>query len=243
MYEKAIRAQVQEYVVRGDNSTELSTDVLKKYGLDNPKYEVEFKDKKGVESKCSFGNIYAVDNTKIYALYQGSVVFFTTESVAFIGDDTEEYMALEVNKETMYTVSNIDFTWQGETNHMTLDCTPGQDIGSGIYTYNGKPVETYDEHKLYQELFGSLVGIPIDRLDLENEYNVTNYTPILSVTFTHKDNSKVKVEYVPVSDAADNLYFYTIIDGSYSGYIVRLRAFEVRKGIMETYPKIKELFA
>jgi uncharacterized protein YpmB len=243
MYEAAIRAQVQEYVVKGDAENPISQDTLKKYGLDNPKYEVEFKDKNGIESKCYFGNIYAVDNTKIYALYEGSVVFFTTESVAFIGDTTEEYIAIEVHTETMHTVSKIDFTWKGETNYMTLDCPAGEDLDTGTYTYNSKLVETAEQHKVYQELFGALVGIPIERLDLETEYNVTDYEPILSVTFTHKDDSSVKVEYVPIEDKADNLFFYTIIDGEYSGYIVRLKAFEVRKGIMETYPKLSEVFA
>jgi hypothetical protein len=243
MVEQSIRAQVQEYVVKGDNEMPVEESVLKQYGLEKPKYEVNLKDKNGLESTCYFGNLYAVDNTKIYALYQGSVVLFSTTEVAFIGDTTEEYMASEVHVETMHTVSAIDFTWQGETNHMTFDCPTGLDIVNGTYTYNSKPVDTNEKLKLFQELFSSMVGIPIDHLDLENEYNVTNYTPILSVTFTRTDNTSLKVEYVPVSTEPDNLYYYTVIDGSYSGYIVRLRAFEVRKGIMETYPKVKELFS
>lgn len=201
------------------------------YGFDNPSYVLEINTKDRAE-RVLFGDM--IDETgEIYALFEDSkdVVTFYRDNLSFL-DLTAEGMLIEtIHTENMYDVSKVEVMINGELTTLTINATIN-DMANAKYKYNGTDINALGNEavKLFTNFYSSIVGVYFDHIDI-NTQPEASAEPEISFTYTRKTEPEtVTVSFIPKSE---NTY-YAMVDGEYTGFIVRLKAFHDDKGLYKT---------
>lgn len=201
------------------------------YGFDNPSYVLEIKAKDRSE-KVLFGDM--IDETgEIYALFEDSkdVVTFYRDNLSFLDLTAEQMLIDTIHTEDMYDVSKVEVMINGELTTITIDAN-ANDMANAKYKYNGTDINSFGSEavKLFTNFYSSIVGVYFDHVDINTQPEVSA-EPEISFTYTRKSEPEtVIVSFIPKSE---NTY-YAMIDGEYTGFIVRLKAFHDDKGLYKT---------
>lgn len=211
------------------------------YGLENPKYVMEFETGSG-KTKLLFGK-EKEKGKNIYAMLDGGQDVFTISLGAFSHLDKpfKEIIESFAYIVSIWDVSAIDVNIDGQTINCKIEASnyDEDEEKEDKFTVNGKDatVEDEDGNQPFRKFYQALIGITLSEVEIDAQPQGN-----AEVTFTYtlkKEPYNMKVEFIP----KDNLYYYVVKNDAYSGFVVEKAKFdEVRttyKNLMDIMDKAK----
>lgn len=218
--EKGFNYTIEDFIE--DNPSDLS-----KYGLDNPRIEIEIRDTKNslhlfIGSNKDDNIAYAMTETKdtVYTMALSQLQsLIDMKPIDFI--DRFVYI-VDIN-----LVDSIEIEYEGKVNNLKLSRTTSkeEDGEEVITTYkvDGKEVEEEAFKDYYQDLIGITFDAEIDK-------DVENTNPEIRTTFTLDTGEKATIDYVSYSDD-----FYAAFRDGESDFVVS------KKKVNKMIDSLKEL--
>lgn len=219
--------EVQYYDFIEENPSDIT-----KYGLDKPTYAIELS-KEDKDVRVIFGNTYA-DGTYIYAQFDDSpdVVSFELSDIPMIYDDATFIYVSTINAMGIRQVSSLEADVDGKK--VKLDIDIYDDVKE--YIVNGTDLTDNKELcTLAEEFFAGAAGIYFDIIDMDAVVDTTT-EPAVSLKYTKTDGSTVSVQYFrcPAQSKHGSSYYYAVLDGKYTNFVVSDTALNDIRGIRKT---------
>ncbi|NLP25861.1 MAG: DUF4340 domain-containing protein [Clostridiales bacterium] len=201
------------------------------YGFDNPSYILEINARNKSE-KILFGDMIN-ETGEIYALFNSTkdVVTFYRSQLSFLDVTAEQMIVDTIHTENIYDVSKVEIMADGEITTLIINAN-ANDIANAKYSYNDININALgdDAVKLFIDFYSSIAGVYFDHIDINTQPDIS-IEPKISFIYTRKSEPEtVTVSFIPKSENT----FYAMIDGEYTGFIVRLKAFHEDKGLYKT---------
>ncbi len=222
------RLELDSYMELKTDSTDLS-----RYGLDMPGSRLRVKLTDGTEKVIHFSSP-EFDNTYIYLYYEdtGEIASMTRGSSSFLSMQTAEVLSTKVLEQTLYTVSALEAQVDDVTFRMELDSLNGQ------YSYNGTDVDALGEDAvtMFEYLFATVANMEYESMDMEADVDVTK-TPDAVFRYTLTDGSETALSLIAIDDTT----YWAVVDGKYTGMVVRRRALSGSTGVLTYHEKMEDL--
>lgn len=206
-----IDAEIKEYI-------ELEAADLSKYGLADPSYEVSIKNANGEQIALDIGNP-TEDRSARYARFDGMNAVFTIPagSLVLIDKPLKELVASFIYIVNIKIVDGVYFKAPGFEFEATIEHLVDES-GSEYESFkvNGRDAMQKDsgDKEYFRTFYQSLLSVFTNSFDLTAS---PAYDPEVTIIYQFNDMPDVRVDYV----RKDDFYFYTFIDGRYSGILVR----------------------
>ncbi len=207
MIEAITNAKVEEFIE--ENVTDLG-----KYGLNNPRYVLEFE-ASGKKTRLLMGSDKE-KGTKAYAMLDGSNEVFTISlsSFNFLDKPFKEIVDSFAHIVSIWEVSKVEVEMDGQKVVCDIDAT--QEGDNDKFTVNGKDASMEDESgsQPFRKYYQALIGITLYDIELDAQ---PAGEPDVTITYHQKIDPKlVKIELVPKNDR----FYYVIKNGKYTGMVV-----------------------
>ena len=170
---------------------------------------------------------------EIYALFNSTkeVVTFYRSQLSFLDVTADQMIIDTIHTENIYDVSKVEIMADGEITTLIINAN-ANDIANAKYSYNDININALgdDAVKLFIDFYSSIAGVYFDHIDINTQPDIS-IEPKISFIYTRKSEPEtVTVSFIPKSENT----FYAMIDGEYTGFIVRLKAFHEDKGLYKT---------
>ncbi|MDR1674111.1 MAG: DUF4340 domain-containing protein [Oscillospiraceae bacterium] len=209
----------------------LPTSEYSKYGLDKPSYILELAAASGRSEKLIFGK--ETSDGQIYALYDSreNLVTLPKNQMGFLDEEVTKYLLTNVHSENIYGVSSVDISLDGEKIKLETNVDEKKYADSKFY-YNSKDVSGGDLQELFLNLYKALNNVEFSELDLNGVSQVEE--PFIEIVYNLKNGDKTVVSY---ARKGDELY-YALVNGEYTGYVVKLSTFYGDVGIFKSKQRL-----
>lgn len=209
---------------------------LKKYGLENPTYILEF-DTIDESYKMLMGNEDRT-NSQIHVMFEGEdeVYKISMELFSFLDKPIEEIVEVFAYIVNIWDVDRMEVEMDGYKLDLKFDTDPDMDNEKDKFYVNGKDASIILENRKqpFRLYYQALIGVT---LDLVEPVAQPEGDPEITITYYQKEDSKImKVEYIP----KDDRYYYVVRNGEYSGILVEKKKFDRPEGVRESYANLME---
>ncbi|HHW31170.1 MAG TPA: DUF4340 domain-containing protein [Clostridiaceae bacterium] len=207
-----------------------------KYGLDNPRYVFEYQSSKGT-TRLLLGN-EKVKGKEIYAKLENNNEVYTIsmDSFGFIDKPLKEIVEVFAYIVNINDVNKIEVEMDGQVTTSVLE-TNEEDRSKDKFYVNGKDASMEDSsgRQVFRKYYQALIGVTLSEVDPEGDPSGKE----AEITFTYhlkKDPGIMKVEFIP----KDDIYYYVVRNGEYSGILVNKKKFDEPDGVRDSYRKLME---
>lgn len=199
-----------------------------KYGFDNPTYVFEISDGKK-HKKVIFGN--DTDNgEEIYGLFTGNgqVVTLKKNGIMILGYTTIDMLTKTISNKTLNEIRSVNVKTPD------FEAAVEMDSENEKYKINGIDISSEDSDKIsaYFTFIDSFNGAYFSEID---KTAVPSDEAELTITYDLSDGTKKVIEYV---SSENNDSYWVVIDGEYTGFIVKKKVVE---NIYSTYEELEKL--
>jgi len=227
MLEAITQASVDEFI-------EENVEDLGKYGLNNPRYTLEFESS-GKKTKLLLGS-EKEKGYKVYAMLDGGneVFTITLSSFSFLDKPFKEIVESFAHIVSIWEVSKIEVEMDGQNVVSEINAT--QEGEDDKFTVNGKDASMEDDsgNQPFRKYYQALIGITLYDIELGVE---PAGEPDVTITYHQKvDPSLVKLEFVPKNDR----FYYVIKNGKYTGMVVDKVKFDDIRNAYKTLIEVME---
>ncbi|HHW00702.1 MAG TPA: DUF4340 domain-containing protein [Clostridiaceae bacterium] len=228
MVEAITQAKVSEFIE--ENVTD-----LEKYGLNNPRYILEFE-ASGSKKKLLLGS-EKEKGSQVYAMLDGDNEVFTISlsSFSFLDKPFKEIIESFAHIVSIWDVLKIEVEMDGQKVVSEIDAT--QEGDGDKFTVNGKDASMEDDRgsQPFRKYYQALIGITLYDIELGVE---PTGEPEVTITYHQKVDPKlVKLEFIP----KNNRFYYVVKNDKYTGMVVDKAKFdEIRnsyKNLVEVMEK------
>ncbi len=205
----------------------------KDFGLDNPKYAIEF------EAETEKGTLYLgrEESSVFYAKKSGSDDIFTVYSdyLDFVDKPIKEFVDGFVFLVNIDEVSAIDVSMDGYALDIEME-TGSEEANDDKFYVNGRDASMVDEtdRQPFRKYYEGLIAIRQSDV-------IPDAVPVgeaeITITFTLKSEPGVmKIEYI----SKDDFNYYVNKNGKYSGLIASKSEFDKEGGLRQKYSELME---
>ncbi len=230
MISALVRLQLEAHLELRSESTDLS-----EYGLDEPAYTLIVDTNDGEQTKIMFSS-FDFDSTYVYLLYEdtGEIVSMTKGNAGFLNTTIDEFLNSRVLELSLSDVAALDVTVDDIAFRMEMDNAGGQ------YAYNDIDIDELGEDavSMFEMLFATISNIEFDSIDLEADVALEQ-EPAAAFCYTLTDGTQTQLSLIAIDDTT----YWAVIDGEYTGMIVRRRALSSNSGVLTYYEKMTDLLA
>jgi len=208
---------------------------LAKYGLDKPKYSIDYGDGKTTK-KILFGTD-AVKGTTVYAKFPDGKSIFTidTTSLTFLDMKFGDIVNTFIYLPNINDVNRIELSIDGKK--IVSDIATVKDKkDEDKFKVDGKDANMKNENEdsLFRNFYTSMIGITMTKYEPAAK---PSGTPEVSIKYYMKPDSKaVTIDYI----SKDSNYYYAMKDGVYTNKVVLKSKLTGKEGIRETYDILKK---
>ncbi len=224
------RIELTTYLERKTDATDLSC-----YGLDDPRYTFIVKNMEGEAITIHFSSL-EFDESYVYLLYEetGEIASMLKNRAGFLNMQVSEFIDSKVHAQNIASVSAVEATVDDISFTMEMDQTNGQ------YTYNEMDVDALGEEAItmFGHLFDTMSNVEYDSMDLEAEPDLEQ-EPAIRFCYTLTDGTQTELALIAIDDTT----YWAVVDGKYTGMIVRRRAISGNSGVLTYYEKMNDLMA
>lgn len=227
--DQIIHLNLVSYVAENPTEAEYS-----EFGLDQPSYvlDVRTADK---SRKIVFGRTDEKTN-QIYAMFDDTkdVVLFDKSSLSLLDNSSDYVLVGTIHTEKIYDVSKVDVLFNGEKTTLEME-TEGDSTDNAKYTYNGTKINTADSEakELFEAFYSSITGVYIDHVEVAEPSG----EPAIQFVYTRKTAPEtVTVSFIQKEENS----YYAMVDGKYTGCVVRLKTFYDDRGFVKTKQALED---
>ncbi len=224
------RIELATYLERKTDNTDLS-----RYGLEDPMYTFIVKNTEGETITIHFSSL-EFDDSYVYLLYEetGEIASLLKNSAGFLNMDVSEFLVSKIHAQNIASVSAVEATVDDITFTMEMDQANGQ------YTYNSIDVDALGEEAvtMFGYLFDTMSNVEYDSMDLEADPDLEQ-EPAIRFCYTLTDGTQTELALIAIDDTT----YWAVVDGKYTGMIVRRRAISGNSGVLTYYEKMNDLMA
>lgn len=208
---------------------------LKSYGLDKPKYVIDYS----LAGKTYSLKLGTLKDSEYYAMLEGSPYVFTLDSSSlnFLDLSVIDLMDTFIYIPTIYDVEKLVIEMDGRVDELLIKADK-DDKTKEEFTFNGKKIEGEDKISLFKKYYQGAIAIQGEKLDLKAQ---PSGTPFIKLTYTMKQASPDKVVVIELIPTNDDYGYYLMKNGQYSGMITGKRQLEKEDmGIRPAYTNLVE---
>ncbi len=230
MLSNVTRLELDSYLELRSDSTDLS-----KYGLDDPYYTLRVKTVDDEEIVIHYSSP-EFDGTYIYLLYEstGEIASMTKSAASFLAMDISEVLSSKVLEQNMAGVSALDVQVDDIEFRMEMDSANAQ------YVYNDVDIDALgdDAVTMFEYLYATVSNLTYESMDLDADVDLEK-EPAIVFHYTLTDGSETELTLIAIDDTT----YWAVVDGSYTGMIVRRRSISGNSGVLTYYEKMNDLLA
>lgn len=206
---------------------------LSKYHLDDPYYVFEVGTVKGERTKIYLGKEDKTDNTFYARINDSKEVYkVPNASLTYIDKPLTEIMQLFTYIVNYKKVDKLTVKIKGEQDQVSIIKTDPDTTANDVFYFNGREAIMKDEegHQVWRLYYQGVIGTLLDRVDTEAQ---PKGEPEISYIFEQNDGAgTVVIDYIPTGD---ELTYWCMKNGQYTGMVVHRRQFYGKNGLMEKY--------
>ncbi len=225
-----VRFELDSFIMIADDSTDLS-----KFGLDNPRFTLNITQTDGTETTIHFAD-YSEQDGSVYLIYEDSrqIATLSTSIASFLHTEASELLNEDILPVTMDQVTAVDATADDIAFHMDIDYANAQ------YSFDGTDITALgdDAISLFKSLFDTMANLSFESLDIDADVN-TETEPTVRFCYTLTDGSQTELSLIPI----DDITYWAMIDGEYTGMIVRRRSVSGNIGVLTFHEKMMDYLA
>ncbi|WP_024832994.1 DUF4340 domain-containing protein [Ruminiclostridium josui] len=221
---------------------------LAKYGLDDPRYEVTYADKKtsktvllgdkvGAEAEASD---LSTNGNVLYAKFSNANIVFTIDvsNLTFLDVSLKDVISPFVCIPNINDVSKVELSIDGKTTVSEIHTVEGKKEEEK-FKVDGKDANMKDSNdkSLFKAFYQAMIGITFNKYQADLK---PQGTPEITIKYhMKKDNKVVTVDFIP----KDSNYYYAVKDGVYTNRLVLKNKFDEPEGVRETLKNLQEAIA
>ncbi len=220
-------------------------DLIKEYGLDNPRYSITIKTKEGTEEIIVGKDL--VKDTTAYAMLgsNGSVFVLPMSSLNFVDKPLKDILDVFVYIININDVDTVITAFDGHTDKFEMVHTYKEDgitVASSRFYYGGREITAADDrgNNYFRNFYRAVIGIPMGDVELEA---LPVGTPEITWTFHIKEGSSyirdsaiMRVDFI----SKDEYYYYVLRNGKYTGILAAKKEFDKVEGVRAEYTKLMD---
>ncbi|MCI1269321.1 MAG: DUF4340 domain-containing protein [Ruminococcus sp.] len=205
-----------------------------KYGFDKPYAQLTVKSKSGNSTHLLFS--YFGDDADKYTYVlntdSGQVGTFYTSDVDFIEKNVGDFLVDTVQQEDIGKASKLDLNYNGKLISFNIDSDKTQ------YDVNGTDIDALGNDALgfFYNFYTALGSIKFSSVDVDA---VPSGEPSITADYTYKDGSHKTMQFIK----SDDTNYWLMINGKYSGYIIRENYITGTSAFMYWYNKLDSFIA
>ncbi len=208
---------------------------LKAYGLDNPKYVLDYT-LAGKTYSLKLGNL---EDSKYYAMMEGDTRVFKLDasSMNFLDLPAIDLMDTFVYIPMIYDVEKLVIELDGRVDELLINANQ-EDKTKEEFHLNGKKIEGDDNASLFKRYYQGAIAIQGDKLDLGA---VPTGEAFIKLTYTMKEANPDKVVVVELIPTNDGYGYYLVVNNQYTGMAMGKRQLDkTDMGIRQAYINLME---
>lgn len=220
--------RVSEFV--SDSASDLKT-----YGLDNPKYVLDFT-LAGKNYSIKLGNLV---ESKYYAMMEGDPRVFTlsSSSMNFLDLPAIDVMDTFAYIPMIYDVEKLVIELDGRVDELLINANKEDSTQESFYL-NGRKIEGDDNISLFRKYYQGAIALQGDKLYLDA---VPTGKAEIKLTYTMKVANPDKVVVVELVPTKDDYGYYIVVNGEYTGMVMGKRQLDKSEmGIRLAYANLIE---
>lgn len=203
------------------------TDNLAAYGLDNPRYVLEYT-LDGQSYVLRLGN---KDGSAYYAMMEGRNLVYAVnaDSLNYLDTPLRDVVLFMIYVPSIFDTSRLVIEIDGRRDVLEMDIS--QELAEDdVYIFNGKAIKDKEARTLFRRYYQGAIAISGDRLDLEAK---PEGKAEVRLTYTSKAGEVTVVELIPTPDGYG---YYAMKNGRYTGLVLGKRELDKEdKGIRKSY--------
>jgi hypothetical protein len=220
--------RVYQFVSEGNSD-------LKTYGLDNPKYILEYT-LIGKTYSLKLGNL---EDSLYYAMLDGDPRIFKLSSSAmnFLDLPAIDVMDTFAYIPMIYDVEKLVIEMDGRVDELLINASRDDEVEE-TFIINGTKMEGDKQVSLFRKYYQGAIAIQGDRLDLNA---VPTGKAEIKLTYTMKVANPDKVVVVELIPTPDGYGYYLVVNGEYTGMAMGKRLLDkTDMGIRQAYTNLME---
>lgn len=232
MLTNLVRFELDSYVdIRNENHD------LSKYGLDDIYATLRVNDINGKETIIDFAHSDP-NNGVVYLYYrnENEIATITQNQSNFLNTQLKELMRDEVMKMDYYTTASVDAVVDDIAFRMEMD------EANGIRTLDGVDITALGAEAIttFRALYDTMSNLAFEDLLPDEQVDVTA-EPAATFRYTMQDGTVSELALIPADD--EELTYYALIDGEYSGMTVRRRELSGTSGVLTFHERMMDFLA
>jgi len=225
-----VRYELDSFITIADETVDLA-----QFGLDKPSHTLKVVTLDGTTTTIQFAPKKEADNF-VYLIYEesGQIATLSASTANFLNTRATELIPEEVLFFRYDEVKAVDAVVDDITFHLEMDYLNGQ------YTFDELDIDALGEDACTQAryLIDSMTNLKFEEMDVEAVIP-DEAEPTILFRYTLTDDSVSELSLIPIDEST----YWAMIDGEYTGLIVRRRAVSGNTGVLTFYEKMMDFLA
>ncbi len=225
-----VRFKVDSFVTIADETTDLA-----QFGLDKPAHTLTVTTLDGTTTTIHFAD-YSETDTFLYLIYEesGQIATLSTTTAAFLNTSVTELLNEEVMYVSYADTAAVDAIADDISFHMDIDFANGQ------FAFEGEDIDALGSEAIsnFKYLFDSMSNLKYETID-PDAVIPEDAEPALVFHYTMTDGSEQELSLIAIDEST----YWAMVNGKYTGQIVRRRAVSGNTGVLTFYEKLTDFLA